>query len=214
MIKRATKWLCASIAIVMVSSASVWAQPLIPDFNVGSKVRGGIKVGASFTTLTGDAVVLGNELEGKTGFTVGAFLNIDIPVLPFELQPELSFIQKGAGVENSDVSIQFDYFEVPLFLKFPVAKNSRTLKPSFLIGPYFGFNTRADFNNGFVDSDIADSVRDTEFGVALGAELQVGDLLFGARYTAALTDAFESNITGFSDEKNMALSVFVGFKFF
>ena len=214
MIKRATKWLCACIAIVMVTSVSGFAQPLIPDFNVGPKVRGGVKAGAVSASLTGSGQFNGRDLESIRGFMVGAFLNIDIPVLPFEIQPELTYIQKGAGLANSESSLQFDYFEVPLLVKVPIAKKAKLIKASLLAGPYVGFNIRSDFDDGFIATDIDQNVTDSEFGVVAGGELQVRNIILGVRYSAAFSDTFESNIGGLSDEKNMTIAAFIGFKFF
>lgn len=214
MVKRVTKLLCLGMALVMVTSISGLAQPLIPDFNVGPKVRGGIKVGGNVVNISGDPTLNGNGLEARNSFMVGGYLNIDIPVLPFEIQPELIYIQKGAGVEGTSGSLKLDYFEIPLLIKYPILKRAPGVKPSIFAGPYLGINARSDFDDGFISRVIDENIVDTEFGAVVGAEVLVKNIVIGVRYSAAFTDTFESNIPNTADARNMALSAFIGFKFF
>lgn len=186
------------LTITIGLSSSAQAQ-LLPEF--------GIKGGANFATINNTSGV-----ETKTGLLAGAYIRIALPASPIAIQPELLYTQYGANVEGSDASFALDYIQVPVLLKFGFGIPAAPIRPNVFFGPYMGFNTKAETEDGSGNTlDLDDAVRDTDFGVVVGAGLDVSKFRIGVRYTAGLTNLYEDNVE--DGEKNGALALTVGIGF-
>lgn len=166
----------------------------------------GVKGGLNITTITNS-----EEDKFKPGLTAGAFLNINIPLSPFAVQPEVLYSQYGVKSENSGEEFKLDYIQVPVLLKVQFSPPLSLAKPNIYAGPYLGFNTSAKVTIDSQDEDLDQLVRDTEIGVAAGLGLDVLNARFDLRYTIGVTPAYEDN---FEDgERNMGISFTVGIAF-
>lgn len=177
----------------------------------------GIKAGLSMANLSADGV----SLDTRTGFTIGAYTTIETASLPFTIQPELLYTQKGATgtgvslfgnqVQNADYTYKFDYIEVPVLAK----KNfggGGSIAPYAVLGPYLGFNVTSDLKIEASGSsqtfDGSDQVSGTDFGIIGGAGLSFNNFNVEARYDLGVS----STING-SEASNGAFLVTAGYSF-
>ncbi|MEX0608107.1 MAG: porin family protein [Balneolaceae bacterium] len=182
------------ITLFCFSVTNIQAQ-LLPKF--------GVKGGANLSTITNT-----NDTEFKPGIVAGAFVQLNIPLSPIVIQPEVLFTQYGSKAANFDVETQLDYIQIPVLLKFRFSPPLSLAKPSFYAGPYVGFNIRAETNEGL---NLEDNIKDSDFGAVAGIGLEIMKLNLDLRYTAGLTNVLEDN---FEDgEKNMAVSFTIGIAF-
>ena len=188
------------LVLIMAFSTNVKAQ-LLPEF--------GIKGGINFATLNNAD---GAEAEYKTGVLAGAFVKLNIPASPIAVQPELLFVQYGYKVKGMSGSATLNYVQIPVLLKFGFNVPAAPVKPNVYFGPYYGINIKAESDDGAGNtSDVDDFFSDTDYGVVVGAGLDISKFRIGLRYTAGLANALEDD---FEDgEKNGAIALTVGIAF-
>lgn len=149
------------------------------------------------------------NVEYKTGFLIGGYANFKIPMSPVSVQPEVLYAQYGADVEDSDASFVVNYVQVPVLLKFGF--ETPAAKPNVYFGPYMSFNTKAEIENDDGSLNLEDNAKDTEFGVVVGAGVDVSKIRLGLRYTAGLSNVADDD---FNDSaKNGALALTIGLAF-
>lgn len=181
------------LIVALTSSTAAWAQ-----------VGGGIKVGVNLATLSELNDVSTTE---RVGVTAGGFMTFGLaPLIAFE--PEVLFSMQGSKLHfgtsgtivSSDVTAKLDYVQVPLLLR--IGNSGKAGASLYAVaGPTFGILVR--------DQGVADQLKSTDLGVAVGAGVTVSRLLLEARYTAGLTD-FNKGGTVY---KNRVLSLLVGLNF-
>lgn len=182
---------------IILFSATAQAQ-VLPKF--------GVKAGLNYSTFNN-----ADGVEYKAGFLGGVYANINIPATPMVIQPEILYAQYGANDENSDAKFSVDYIQIPVLAKFSFGTPGVNIKPEVFFGPYAGFNINSEIENGNVGEDADELFKNSDFGVVVGAGLQVSKLNFELRYTAGLTDVFED---AYADgEKNGAFALAVGINF-
>lgn len=177
----------------------------------------GIKAGLSMANLSADGV----SLDTRTGFTVGAFTTIESASLPFAIQAELLYTQKGATgtgvslfgsqVQNAEYTYKFDYIEVPVLAK----KNfggGGSISPYAVLGPYLGFTVTSDLkieaSGNSQTFDGSDQVSGTDFGLIGGVGLSFSAFDVEARYDLGVS----STIDG-SEASNGAFLITAGYSF-
>lgn len=196
--KRSFKSLALLIGFFLVGTTA--QAQLIPEF--------GIKGGLNLATI--------NNLDGtdyKAGVLVGGFAKLNIPASPVAVQPEILFAQYGGADANSDATQTLNYIQVPVLLKFAFDLPAAPVSPNVYFGPYLGFVAGTEFDDGNGNSgDLDDVVNDTDFGVVIGAGIDVSKLRIGLRYTAGLTNIYDDTIE--DGEKNGAFALTVGFSLF
>ncbi|HAH51274.1 MAG TPA: hypothetical protein DF712_02155 [Balneola sp.] len=194
MIKTITKAL--SIILLTIGLSSQGKAQSMPEF--------GVKGGLNYSTFNDT-----EDVEYKTGFLVGAYANFKIPLSPVSVQPEILFAQYGAKAENADFQFNVNYVQIPVLLKFGF--ETPGAQPNVYFGPYMSFNTKAEVANNDGSFNLEDDAKDNEFGVIVGAGIDVSKLRLGLRYTAGLTNVAEDN---FNDSaKNGAIALTVGIAF-
>ncbi len=183
--------------LVLLFSATAQAQ-VLPKF--------GVKAGLNYSTFS--------NLDGtdyKAGFIGGVYAKFNIPASPAAIQPEILYAQYGAKDEASDAKLSVDYIQIPVLAKFGFGAPGVPVKPEVFFGPYAGFNVNSEIEDSNISVDADDFFKNTDFGVVVGAGVQLSKLNFEFRYTAGLTDVFEDQ---YSDgEKNGAFSLAVGINF-
>ncbi|MEX0723111.1 MAG: porin family protein [Gracilimonas sp.] len=166
----------------------------------------GVKAGVNYSTFNN-----ADNVEHKAGFLGGVYAKINIPATPMAIQPEILYAQYGANDANSDASFSADYIQVPVLAKFGFGAPAVPVKPEVFFGPYAGFNINSEIEGGGGAVNADDFFKDSDFGVVVGAGVQVTKLSFEFRYTAGLTDVFEDQYA--DGEKNGAFSLTVGINF-
>jgi hypothetical protein len=182
---------------IFLLSATAQAQ-VLPKF--------GVKAGLNYSTFNN-----ADGAEYKAGFLGGVYANINIPASPMAIQPEILYAQYGANDENSDAKFSVDYIQIPVLAKFGFGAPGVNIKPEVFFGPYAGFSINSEIEDSGIGVDADEFFKNSDFGVVVGAGLQVSKLNFELRYTAGLTDVFED---AYADgEKNGAFALAVGINF-
>jgi hypothetical protein len=193
-IKKVTTFL--TVVLLTVGLSSKAEAQVLPEF--------GVKGGLNYATFNDT-----DNVEYKPGFLIGGYLNFKIPASPMSVQPEILYAQYGAKAEDADFEFDVNYIQVPVLLKFGF--ETPAAQPNVYFGPYMGFNTKAEVENNDGSINLEDSAKDTEFGVVVGAGVDVSKLRLGLRYTAGLTNVADDD---FNDSaKNGALALTVGIAF-
>ncbi len=95
--------------------------------------------------------------------------------------------------------------------KFGFGAPGVNIRPEVFFGPYAGFTINSELEDAGFSVDADEVFKNSDFGVVVGAGLQVSKLNFELRYTAGLTDVFED---AYADgEKNGAFALAVGINF-
>lgn len=188
------KLLSLICVIALVSAAGVTTA------NAQSPINFGLRAGLNFANFND---LEDGDLDSRTGFLVGGYLNFKIPMSPVSIQPEALYSQKGA--EEGGATIKLDYLEVPVLAKFSFAPGPAT--PHVYFGPYVGFvlNSEVSGNGQSISIDNAQ----TDFGGIVGGGLDINlgvtKLNAGLRYGFGLVDAFDGG-----QGKNGVFSVVAG----
>src|SRR5690554_5627047 len=177
--------LITAFLLAVLFSPSTQAQ-VLPKF--------GIKGGLNYSTFNNT-----DDAEYKPGFLVGAFVDIPIPATPVSVQPEVLYATYGTNINDSDASININYLQIPVLLKFGFPTPAAS--PNVFFGPYMGFNMKSEVKINDITVNAEDYVAGidiTKFRVAL-------------RYTAGLTNVAKPSFN--DDSKNGAFALTVGISF-
>jgi hypothetical protein len=192
--------------IAVLAAAPAGAQTYIGAFG-----------GPSFSRLSIGDLPAEADVSFRTGYGFGAVIGRNLrDNLSLELQP--LYVTKGADIsaEGARGTTRLSYFEVPLLLKLSTSGDG--VRPYLLGGPVIGFRTSATVEAGGISEGFEDQVKDTDFGLALGAGVQIptgrGALFVEGHYGVGLRDI---EVVEPGDEpanvKNRGFQVKVGFVF-
>ena len=140
------KFLLGSILLLMFLSLPAKVHAL----------RMGLLGGLDLATFTTD----GKASERRLGFIGGFYYDIALPISVLSIQPELYYIHKGGKEKESEESLQYSYFELPVFVKanFPI---SSWLSVFLLAGPTASFLTTPTV-------ELDDNINDIDLGFLVG----------------------------------------------
>lgn len=168
---------------------------------VNAQADFGLRTGVNFSSY--NDVIDDVDQDTRTGLMLGAYLDISIPTIPFSIQPEVLYTQKG--YEEGGATLKSDYLEVPVLAKFSFAPGP--IQPHIYLGPYAAFPINTEGPGGGVSVFVDDT--QTDFGGIAGAGTDinagVANLNLGVRYGFGLVDAFENG-----QGKNSVFSVVAG----
>jgi hypothetical protein len=189
--------------------------------------RFGIKGGLNYSTLAPnlDAV---DEENGRIGLHGGLFARIPLGGM-LAIQPEVLFSSRGSNISFDPVTdINFETDEVARFnlnyVDVPVMLNVIFGPINIQAGPYAGYLLGANIRNlSYLDAlnpetvasfDVNDFNR-IDYGVAVGASVNLWSLHIGARYNQGLreignTAAVQNVVEG---SRNKFLQAFIGVSF-
>jgi len=182
----------------------------------------GLKAGLDFSRFSGsDVDVLARnasssasaELKSKVGFAGGAFLGVGVGG-SWALQPEFLYVMKGTKVDAAQGggNINLNYFEIPVLLKLNLLPPKSAISPFVFAGPSLSFNTSAKVSNG--DEDIKDLVHGADFGLVLGAGLDIQKFSLDVRYDLGLQNPIKAQGGYTPSIHNGTVLVLVGYRFF
>lgn len=191
------------------------------DTHAQGLVNFGLKGGLSVANMSIDD---SDDNSARTGITVGAVLDIGIPLFPVGLETGLYYSQQGTTYDIDNIAglplgmrgtTKLDYLTIPVLAKVNFGPPG-PFKPHFVAGPYASFilNAESEFSeNGQTETiDISDDVETTDLGLVLGLgadiNLIVTTISVQGRYSFGLTDVFED-----VGSKNRTLSIVAGFAF-
>jgi opacity protein-like surface antigen len=185
---------CSTLAGLALAAVALTATAA----SAQQKAAAGFLGGASFSTLTGtDSSV---SPKSSTGFAGGFFVNFPV-AKSLRLEPEILYINKGSGFEDEDFTLNLNYIEIPVLLRYQFTEDGG---PFAYVGPYVGFNVKC---NSTVDT-LAVPCKDlgveakTDFGGTIGVGYRKEAWGFDIRYDFGFTDVI-------TDEqgKNSALMI-------
>jgi len=171
--------------------------------------RGGFRIGLNAATLsTNDETDFDPKV--RTGLVVGLFGTVPITDM-VAFQPEVLFSQQGAKVEEGSDSgkIKLDFVQIPLLAKFKLGANSPV---HALVGPSFGFRTKAEVEANDETDDIAEDVEKMDVGLVTGVGINVGPGVVDARYTWGLRN-LDKTPDSTDKVKSRVFSISFGWRF-
>lgn len=206
--------------ILLITAVAFLANYVVAqDGDTRSQFQFGIKAGANFANVYDEQ---GEDFraDGKLGFAGGVFVSIPIGNV-FGIQPEFLFSQKGFKAEgqlfgsNYGLTRTTNFIDVPLYL---------AIKPlsvvTILVGPQFSYlmQRKDEFNSALgtaeqVEEFKNDNIRKNILGAALGVDINVSQLVVGAR---AGWDLSTNNGDGTSQTpryKNAWVQATLGYRF-
>jgi hypothetical protein len=171
----------------------------------------GVKAGMNFNSLGDvkadyDKSSIANSLESavqnKTGFHVGVLYKFQIPLVGVAVQPELIYSQtKGdvkleySGLSAMKSEISVDYLQLPVSLQWGL--DLILLRPFIQVVPYIGYCINKDTSI----KDLKLKTNDFNYGVGLGAGLDVWKLQVSGRYCWDLGNMADYEWNGLSTLK-------------
>jgi opacity protein-like surface antigen len=147
-----------------------------------------------------------NDFDSRLGLTAGAFMETplwDVLIL----HPEAMLSLRGAGFAGSGDKATLWYLDIPVLVKYQLPINVG-VPINVMAGPYLGINLSAKYVNG-TTTDADDDFKNFDFGLQLGAGVEIDSFMINARYRAGLTDIAESDIV---DITNSELMLLVGYR--
>ena len=216
-------FLSVAILFFFAFTTTIQAQ-VIPKF--------GVKGGVNFATFAQSDI---DDYTIKPGVLIGAFAQLNVPLSPISIQPELLYAQYGTSAEDidADITINYDitvnYIQVPVLLKLTLGAPGG-VSPNIFVGPYVGFMLSSELS---VDGaslgieeigldikeivlDIEEAVIESDFGLVIGAGIDTKTLELALRVTAGAPNVFEDGVfedTEEDGEKNLGIALTLGIKF-
>jgi hypothetical protein len=209
-----TKIMKIAIVALWISSISVCTAQDTRD-----EIQIGVKAGVNYSNVY-DAKGEDFKADGKLGGVIGAFLSIPIGEY-LGLQPEVLFSQKGFNGKGKILGTPYEFSRTTTYLDVPVYF---ALKPSPVItilgGPQFSYvlSKKDTFGNG--TTTIAqeqefenENFRKNRLSASLGFDVNVNQLVFGARANWDLQENQGDGTSTTPRYKNQWLQATVGFRF-
>jgi len=195
---------------------------LLPNSSLAKVITGGLKIGMNSANLYGEAVKklkeeVGQELQSKWGLCAGGFIRFNIGKI-LAIQPEFLYTMKGAKFEETVLdetmkyTINLSYLEIPVFVKLMIPTPGG-IKPSLFAGPAVAIKLSAKEKlkyAGQTKEEDIEQIKDTDYGLIIGAGVDFGKLTVDLRYVLGLTAIEEEAVF---ETKNGVISLIVGYSF-
>jgi len=187
---------------------------LVGTANAQTKMMFGVKGQFGMTTISGDV----EDTKMKLGFGGGAVARFAISPM-FDIQPEIMIALKGCGfdvpegVDEDEYKFKLTYIDVPVLARYNIPMEGN-IKPAIFAGPYLGFLMSAKEG----DEDIKDYLKSTDFGLVLGAGIDLkagekGTLAIDARYNLGLSNINDSEDADDYKIKNSGFGLNIAYLF-
>lgn len=146
----------------------------------------GVEAGMTFSSVSSPSDI---QASNRAGFAAGA--NIEFPLAPMlSAQLEALYVQRGANLVtagNVEFNIKSDSLEIPLLAKLTL---NETVSPYLIAGPVaiFNLNNRIEAATPGGTTTLNYDPKTVDFGVALGAGVDLGPVFVAGRYTFGITE--------------------------
>jgi hypothetical protein len=199
------------LALVLIPLTALAQQPAGIQQNNSSPHQGfgiGAKVGPLFSSLS--EAGSSDALKNRTGIIGGLFMGGNRPGI-VGVGVDLLFARKGAKEEVTDASVTLDYLNVPVYLRINGGSSNinRGVIGYGIIGVDLNFLLKSKFSVGDVDN--TDDFKRADYGLALGAGVEISRVILEGRYTKGL-----GSIAKDKDDpelKTQSFAVMVGVRF-
>ena len=187
-----------------------------------AQVNLGVLGGLNLANINVDPPMEGIELSNRIVFVVGGVL--DYPFSKYStLRLEPMYLQKGVKFETDEapggVNYEFKsaYLEIPMMITYTFV--IQKIKPYIIAGPTIGFCLSAkkdiSWDSQHRDVDIKEGTKSIDFGLGLGAGLNVpigsNSIFLEARYVFGLTNVNEEPSD--PEVNNKGIQIFAGLMF-
>lgn len=209
-----------TIKVILIGAVALML--LLPNSSLAKGITGGLKIGMNSANLHGEAMKeleeeLGEVLKSKLGLCTGGFIRFSIGKI-FAIQPEVLYTMKGAKFEQTILGetmtfkMNLSYLEIPVLVKLMIPTLGG-IKPSLFAGPAVAIKlsgkTKLEYAGQTEEEDI-ENMKDTDFGLIIGAGVDFGKLTVDLRYVLGLTAIEEEAVF---ETKNGVISLIVGYSF-
>jgi hypothetical protein len=184
---------CSTLAGLALAATALTAT----SASAQQQTKAGFLGGAAFTTLMSvDSV----SVRSSTGFAGGFFVSVPV-AKSVMVEPEILYINKGAGIEDTEVTLNLNYVEIPVLLRYEFTEGGG---PFAYVGPYIGLNVKCNTVVDTLAVPCSDQGVDasTDFGGTIGVGFRKEAWGFDIRYDYGFTDAIKDE-----KGKNSALMV-------
>jgi len=172
---------CSTLAALALAASAATAAPASAQ-----SVSYGILAGASFSDM------MSTDFSATTsvGFAGGLYAGIPLKT-SLVLEPELLYTNKGANIEGTSSTVNLNYIEVPVLLRYNFNPDGG---PFAYAGPYVGFNMNCNTTTPVATADCSGTSvnANTVFGGALGIGFQKSAWGFDLRYEYDFSDAVDA----------------------
>jgi len=147
----------------------------------------GIVAGVGFASMSGSDLD-GLDLGTRTGFVGGFYVSLPV-ASRISIEPEVLYAMKGMKINNFDISLNNDYIEIPVLVKYNFNDKGG---PYLLAGPAVGFSISCNEESGSASISCSDDglSTNTTFGGVLGLGFQKNRFGLEGRYDFDFGDAF------------------------
>ena len=187
----------------------------VPGTAAAQGISYGVKGGINFASVSFDPSEDTNT-GTRIGIAVGGFVALPLGSR-LTIQPEGLFSQKGekADLDGVVAKLELDYIEVPVLVKYAITQGGSR---SFHVfgGPSMAFKVRsratASFGGTTVETGEDELIKDTDFGVVVGAGMDFGKWSVDGRYTMGLAD-INNDESDDTKIRTRTISVLAGIRF-
>lgn len=192
------------LLLLLCLSVSTWV----------SAQRIGLKGGLNFANADYSSEGIDITTNALTGVQIGVFADVPFSLSGLvNLNTGLFYTQKGLKMDfmGAEVKIPVNYLEVPVNINYNL--EAGPLKAYVQAGPYLGYGLKAKAKAGGEEEDIDfgsgdDEIKQVDFGLNIGAGIEVSKLQLGLNYGLGLTNLENA---GDTKMKNRVFSVTVGY---
>lgn len=199
------KFLVAIMAVLF--SAPSFAQYSSGGFSLSeSSLYYGIRLGANFSTLTGEYV----DLDTRVGMNLGGVIGIRVSdSTPIFLESGLYYASRGAKKDKETITTH--NLEIPILIKYGIqATDDIAVLP--YIGPYFSYGLGGKYKyenaNVVVKDDTFDYLNRFDMGFKIGCGAEYNKLYLELGYQFGVANLAKDNPT---DESAHNGSLYVNF---
>lgn len=184
---------CTTLATLALTALALTATSAAAQ----KKTSVGFLGGADFTDVSNTDSA---SFTSSTGFAGGFFVAIPV-AKSLMVEPELFYANKGGGIEDSKASLNLNYIEIPVLLRYEFSQDGG---PFAYVGPYVAFNVKCNTTVDTLAVSCADDdiQPNTVVGGAVGIGFQKQAWGFDIRYEYDFGEAVKEE-----SAKNSALMI-------
>jgi hypothetical protein len=210
-----------TVKVILIGAVAIML--MLPSLSLAAGIKVGLKIGMNRADFHGEDVqemlqAMGGYMESKWGLCAGGFVRFNISKT-FAIQPEVLYTMKGAKIDSTVLRIKskwefnLSYLEVPVIVKFMIPTPGG-VKPNLYAGPSLAIKLSSKIKHEIpgwpVEEQDIEGMKDTDFGLIIGAGIDFGKLMVDLRYVLGLT-AISDDAN--SDIKNRVISLMIGYSF-
>lgn len=185
---------------------------------IKNQISYGIKGGLNIATWVGDV----GDVNSKVGFHFGVFSEIKLSN-KFSLQPELLYSSQGVKLKevvlnikginySADGNINLSYLNIPITMKYYVAKNI-SLDAGSQVGFLTNGKAEGTLNGDRVAEDVKKNFKSFDFSLVFGAGYVFSkNISTGIRYNLGMINISNNPTGGNSKVRSSILSLSIGYK--